>query len=338
MATAKPRARKPKAEPVAPSALLSALQFIAVAQNSEGLPYQTHCRIADGTLTGTNGGITAGIMIDDSLRACPHTATLITALSKCTEAISITELDSGRLSVKSGKFRALVPCVPFSDIAPVQPDPPCAEVTDAVKTALLTVSCLVADNNSEPLTSCVLLQANSAIATNRHVILEAWHGVDLPPNVQIPKASVLAICKTDKPLKAFGFSENSATFYYADDSFIKTALFATNYPDLSNVLIAESDANAWPFPAGFYDALDKVSPFSVDNSVRFDKDLMKSHADKNEGATIELEGLKPDLVFNIDYLKLIKPHAQKIHFLYHAKGLSVFFGEGVRGGIMGKSK
>lgn len=338
MATAKPRARKPKAEAQEPSALLSALQFIAVAQNSEGLPFQTHCRIADGTLTGTNGGITAGTLVSDSLHACPHTATLITALSKCTESISITELDSGRLSVKSGKFRALVPCVPFSDIGVVEPDPPCANVTDALKTALLAVSCLVADNSSETLKSCVLLQANSAIATNRHVILEAWHGIDLPPNIQIPKASVLAICKTDKPLKMFGFSENSATFYYEDDSFVKTALFATQYPDLSRVLVNEDNAKPCPLPVGFYEALDKVAPFSTDGAVRFDKDLLKSHTEPDLGASIELEGLTEGLIFNVDYLKLIKPFAKRIHFKYAPNGLAVFFGDGIRGGIMAKAK
>jgi len=338
MATAKPRARKPKSEPQEPSALLSALHFIAVAQNSEGLPYQTHCRIANGILSASNGGMSAGIKVDDSLRVCPHTATLINALSKCTEAISITELDSGRLSVKSGKFRALVPCVPFDDIVPVQPDPACAEVTDAVKTALLHVSGVLDDKATEPLTSCVMLQAYSAVATNRHVILEAWHGIDLPPNIQIPRSSALAICKTDKPLKAFGFSENSATFYYADDSFIKTQLFSCTYPDLSSILIAESDANAWPLPVDFFEAIDNIASFSNDNTVYFGKNLVKSHADINEGATFELEGSPEGIIFNIGYLKLIKAHAKRIHFMYNTKGLAVFFGDGVRGGIMSKSK
>jgi DNA polymerase III sliding clamp (beta) subunit (PCNA family) len=325
--------RKPKPPPKEPFALLQALQFISVAQNSEGLPFQTHCRIADGTVTASNGGISAGVMIDDNLRVCPQTAVLLSALSKCTEAIAITELDSGRLSVKSGKFRALVPCIPFIDLPTVNPDPPCATVTDAVKTALQAVAGLVQDNSADPLAACVLLQANSAVSTNRHVILEAWHGIDLPPNIQIPKGAIQAICRKDKALKAFGFSDNSATFYYEDDSFIKTALFAVKFPNFNGILADESNANPWPFPAGFYEALEKVASFSEDKFVYFDKNLMKSHANPSSGATYELEGLPGDMVFNIEYLKLIKTHAQRIHFNYNTKGMAVFFGDGVRGAI-----
>ena len=60
---------------------------------------------------------------------------------------------------------------------------------------------------------------------------------------------------------------------------------------------------------------------------------MKSHANPSSGATYELEGLPGDLIFNIEYLKWIKTHAQRIHFNYNTKGMAVFFGDGVRGAI-----
>lgn len=336
MSSKSPRARKPKSEGSEPSQLLSALQFISVAQHSEGLPYQMHCKIANGKITATNGGISASTNTDDGLQACPQTSVIMAALKNCSDAISITKLDSGKLSIKSGKFRALVPCVEFEALGDVIPDPACANINDDLKRALLAVSCLAKDDKADnPLTACILLKAYSAVATNRHVVLEAWHGIDLPPNIQLPKASVLAICKTEKKLKAFGFSENSATFYYDDDSFIKTALFSLNYPDTSKVLIGESEANAWPLPPEFYDALDRVASFSETNSVFFKKNRLQSHNNPDIGASCDVEGLPDGFQFNVEYLKMIRPYALKIHLGYSDRGLSVFFGENIRGGIMG---
>jgi len=333
MATAKPRARKAVDKDKPASTLLEALKFISVAQHSDGTPMQTHCRISDKTVIGFDGGLAAGHYIDENINVCPHTQTLVKALSKCKEAISITELDSGRLSIKSGKFRALVPCVPFGDLPAIQPDPPIAALTDDLKTALRACVPLAQDNGTEPFLCAVLLQAHTAVATNRHVVIEAFHGIDLPPNILLPKASANAVCKSDKPLKAFGFSSNSATFYFADDSFIKTQLFACIYPDYNKILNVE--ANPWPLPAGFYEALDIVKSFLDNDRVYFIDGKMASSANINDATTYDVEGLTNDLIFNANYLELIRSHAHSIQFNVNAKKLALFFGENVRGGIMG---
>lgn len=336
MATKAPaRARKPKSEQE-PSALLETLKFVSVAQHSDGLPYQTHCRIAGGTVIAFDGGMAVGSFVDEELNVCPNTKILIAALEKCKERISITELDSGRLSVKSGKFRALVPCLPFGDLQAIEPDVPCANISDALKPALAAVLPLTVDSDAEPFKCAVLLQAQTVVATNRHVIIEAWHGIDLPPGLLIPRASANAIAKSKKPLKLFGFSHNSATFYFEDNSFIRTQLFESKFPAYERVL--NIDTNPWPLPGGFYEALDNVATFSEDGRVYFRDGKMCSHIDDESGASFEVDGLKNDLCFNIEYLNLIREHAHKMHFDATANGMSAFFGDNVRGGIMKVSK
>lgn len=329
-----PRARKPKAEKTEQvNSLLDALRFVSVSQHSQGTPLQTHCRISDQTVIGFDGGIAAGHFIDEVLSCCPQTNLLITALAKCTGPISITHLDSDKLSIKSGKFRALVPCVPFADLPAIEPDPPIANLTEAVKEALRAVMPLAQDGGQEPFTCAVLLHANTAVATNRAVILEAWHGIDLPP-ILIPKASVAAIVKQPKELVKFGFSANSATFYFKDDSFIKTQLFTDRFPNYENIINIES--NPWPLEGGFYEALDTVTPFAQNNIVFFRNENMHSHSIDGEGASFAVAGLKEQLAFNAEYLKIIRPHCSKIHWAVNDKGLSLFFSDDglVRGGIM----
>lgn len=321
--------KKPKKDSNA-SNLLEALKFISVAQHSEGDVNQTHCRIYDGTVTAFDGGLTVGHYIDESLQACPHTQTLIAALSKCEGSISITELDSGKLSVKSGKFRALVPCVPFSDLQALQPDKPIATLTDALKDALAACIPLADDKGAEPFLCGVMLQSQTCVSTNRFVMIEAWHGIDLPPDLLIPKASANAIAKSSKPLKAFGYSDNSVTFFFDDDSFIKTQLFNCNFPKYKVILDIAS--NPQPLPEGFYESLDKVAPFSADNRVYFRNGFICSHPVNSEGASYEVAGLVNDVAYNPDYLNLIKPHCDVIDFR-PTERMAVFFGKNVRGAI-----
>lgn len=332
MATNK-RARKPASEKASNSSqLLEALKFVAVSQHAQGTPLQTHCRIGNKTVIGFDGGITAGHFIDEILSCCPHTYTLLNALSKCADSISITDTDGGKLSVKSGKFRALVPCLPWEDLPAVEPDPRIATLTDAVKSALAAVLPVALDGSNVDAFKCaVLLCAGSAVATNGAVILEAWHGIDLP-DVLIPKASAQAICKQTKPLTGFGFSANSATFYYEDNSFIKTQLFVDKYPGFQHILDVES--NPWPLPGGFFEGVDIASSFSVNNVVYFRDGHICSHVHPAEGASYQVEGIPNDLAFNSIYLKIIREHCHKIQFNINNRGMALFFGDNVRGAIM----
>lgn len=328
------RGRKKKDEEKATgNALLEALRFIAVAQHSQGTPLQMHCRIGNKTVIGFDGGLAAGCYIEEVLSCCPQTSLLIAALAKCEDsAISITDQDSS-LAIKAGAFRVKVPCLPYDDLAAVEPDPPIATLSDEVKTALRVVMPLAEDGADRPFKCGVLLRANTAVATNGAAILEAYHGIDLP-DVLLPKAAVAAIVKQSQPLTGFGFSDNSATFYFANSSFIKTQLFSDKYPDVSRVLDKE-DINPFPLPGGFFDAVDKVAQFG-DNQVFLNKGKICSHAKEGEGASYDIEGLPPEpTAFNVTYLKAIREHFRNVHFnVGGGNKLTLFFGDKVRGGIM----
>lgn len=335
MATRQPRARKPAAEKAkTASGLLDALKFVSVAQHSDGTIMQMHCRLTNGQLIAFDGGIAAGHLIEEALNVCPHTATFIRALERCTGNISITQLASGKLSVKSGKFSATVPCVGLDDLPGVEPDPPIAKLTDDLKRALGACIPLAGDGLPEAFMCGVMLQANTAVATNRIVVIEAWHGIDLPPNVLLPKVSANAIAKSSKPLKAFGYSGRSATFWFEDDSFIKTQLFEDKFPDYQRIL--NIDSNAYPLPGGFYEAIDTVMPFTEDGRVYFIDGKISSRDNTIDAATYEVEGLQNDLAFNGKFLEIIRPHAHRMHFNAAANGLALFFAEDglTRGGIM----
>lgn len=331
---AQPRGKRAKSEarPALASALLSTLRFISVAQKENGTPFQTHIRLAHGTAVAFDGIIAAGQRIAEDLTACPHSASLINALARCKESLSIVQLDNARLSIKSDKFAATVLCLPSDALAPVEPDMPIAAIDDRIKAGFAAVSFLVSDSSEHVATASVLLQSGSIVGTNRHVLLEYWHGIDLPPGLVIPKLALNAIAKIDSPMKQFGYSERSATFWFEDGSWLKTQLYQGEYPNVSSIL--DRQVNNWPISPMFYTGVDAVLPFAKNNEVFFLNNMLSSHDNVGVGANYEVEGIPQGLCFNGKYLKAIEPFIKTVDFVGR-NGIAYFFGDNIRGAICG---
>ena len=310
--------------------LINALKFISPAQRKAGTPNQTNCVFYGGFVTAFDGLLTIGHPVDEDINACPNTHGLLNALLKCGEKLSITQLDSGRLSIKSDKFKALVPCERFDVMPYAGPDVACAAIDDRLKAGFELVSPLANENAQRTSLAAILLQANTVVATNGHVLLEYWHGIDLPPNILLPKPAVKAIGNVGKKLTQFGFSGNSATFFFEDGSYIKSQLFDERYVDYASVL--DVAVNPWPLPEDFYKAVDTLESFTENHLLYFGANGMRSHFDENEGASFEMSGLTAGLIFNAEYLQLVRKAFVNVDF---QPDRAFFFGENARGAIMG---
>lgn len=327
------RARKPKAKANGAAPLIEALKFIGLAQQKEGAPHQTHCHISNGRIMAFNGVFATGCLIEDDLSACPHTTRLLDALGKCGEKLSITQLDSGRLSIKSDRFKAFVPCAKFDEIPVIEPDAPCADIDDRLKQGFEMVAPLLGETAQRAIYAGALLQSGSIVGTNGALLVEFWHGIDLPPGLIVPKAALQAVAKTAKKLTRFGFSPNSATFFFEDDSFIKTQLFAESYPDYQRIFPAT--VNPWPLPEGFYEGVKTIQSLSDDRIAYFDAaGLIVKDSQRNQSGSFQIEGLPAGLAFNMDYLNMVESVFKRVDFEAE-KGKAVFFGENARGALMG---
>lgn len=327
------RARKPKEQNSGAASLIEALKFVALAQQKEGTPVQTHCIINQGRMMAFNGIFATGHLIDDDLSACPHSTRLLDALGKCGANLSITQLDSGRLSIKSDRFKAFVPCVPFDQLVCVEPDAPCAAIDDRLKAGFDMVAPILSETAQKAMFAGALLQAGSIVGTNGHVLVEYWHGIDLPPGLIVPKAALQALTKTAKKLTRFGFSPNSATFFFEDDSFIKTQLYSEQYPDYGRIFPA--NVNPWPLPEGFFEGVRKIQSLSDDKIVHFEASgMIVKDAQRNQSGSYEIQGLKDGLAFNMEYLSIVEPIFKQVDFDTEP-GKAVFFGDNARGALMG---
>lgn len=324
-----PRPKKPS-ERIA-SKLLDAVRFLASICKDEGAPFETHILLSNKTATAFNGVIAGGALIDEEITAAPHAKTFYAALQKCTEGFTITQLDEAKLSVKSGKFRAIVPCLNPSLLPFPVPDSPCGPIGDELKTALAIIDKIKPENGQIIHLLSFLLNGQSCIASDGKIIIEAWHGLNLPTGLSIPLAFIPHVVGNSKKLFSFGFSEYSITLYSEDNSWIRTQLYAEKWPDVYRIL--ERPSNPVAVPQDFYKGLETIIPFS-DGVVNFDTNILRSHKEEGKGATFEIMGIAKGPVYPIKYLMMIKDIAEKIDF-YGKDKMLTFVGKACRGRIAG---
>lgn len=312
------------------SSLVKALDFVALAQKDKGAPYQTHVALGRNKAVAYDGVLSAGHSIEEDLVACPHTHTLLSALKKCSGALSVTQLDSGKLSIKSGKFRSYVPCLPDASLPGIYPDPRVGILNNSIRDGLALLSPFIVENSQRVVTASALLRSGSVLATNGQVLLEYWHGIDLPPGLIVPKLFINALCRINKDIVAFGYSESTFTVYFNDDSWLKTQLYNERWPNCDDILARPHKSQ--PLPSGFFEALDTILSFIEDGRVRIRDGRLQTHQDHGVGANYEVDGLQANVVFNAKHLKLLDGVIKTIDFTGN-NGVSFFYGDNIRGAL-----
>lgn len=343
MAEAKQRKpRKTKAQKEAETAqttksLIDAMKFLKLGQTKNGLPDSTHCQLKNHWAIVVNESIAMGTPIDEDLDACPHTYNLLNALSSCpANELLISQPNKFELNIKSGQFSADVGCIEGFENEPTCftiVDQPLIPVEGTPILAAFEALCKLASKSpTNPIFGCVMLQANSAVVTDGSAILEYWHGVNLPPNMLIPRNVVDAVIGCKKELKSIGISNyflsngspSSITFHFDDTSWVKTNLVDlpyVNYSPLLNVPTTQAE-----LPPNFFEGIKALAPLTDDSIVGFDGFGLRL----TNGASYEIPGLPEDIAFNSDYLLQFEKFMKTVDFDVPNQHV-LFYGDGIRG-------
>lgn len=329
-----PRKRKADKEPEAKLSLAAALDFIKIAQHDKAgdLLARSHCRLAHGQAVAFDGVIAVGHPIEEELSVCPHTYRLIDALARCKKAVSITQLDADKLVIKSGNFRAVVPCLNHAALPYASPDVKVGEITDVIKEGFTALNPIISGTGNTVVEASLLLGNNSMVATDRNIMFEFWHGINLPDGLAIPKAAVTAVSKISAPLVGIGVSDRTVTFHYDGGLWLRTQLYADPWPNIAGVLAGGDYYTAPEVPPSLMEAVAAVAPFSENGHVYTFDGFVSSHGVEGVGATYVIEGLTPGYVYNAKHLLMIKDVAKRID-LIGKNGVSYFFGDRVRGAM-----
>lgn len=319
--------------------LAVALDFIKVAQTDKlgDTINKSHCRIAQGYAVASDNVITAGHPVEEEVNVCPHTFRLLDAIKRCKKAVSITQLDAEQLVIKSGNFRAVIPCLNPAALPYSTPDLRAGTISDVIREGFEMLNPLVSGTGATTVEASLLLNNNSMVATDRTVMVEFWHGIALPDGLAIPKQAVTALCKIKQPLVGIGVSDRSVTFHYDNGAWFKTQLYAEPWPDIAHIINGGDPHNTPAIPPAFFEAVDAVVSHSRDGGVYSRDGHLASHNTDAAGATYEIKGVPPGLCYGGKALLAVKNIATHFDFTGNGKGVSYFFGTNARGAIVQRS-
>lgn len=316
--------------------MLNELRFVQGAVGKKDLiPALTHFRIENNTIRSFNGTLALCCPIPCDLECTPKAIPFVKAIQLCKETITLNLTKNGRLSVRSGSFSSFIECVPEEVETPhVLPEGEEYVVNGAaLLEAFKTMLPLIGDDASRPWSNGLLLRGQSAFATNNVIAVEYWIGSDFPSECNIPRECIVEMLRIKETPLRMQLTDKSITFHYEGGRWIRAALLATNWPDMSKVLNAKT--NPKPIPSEFFDALLNLEPFSDKlGRVYIYSNNLSTCLEEGEGANYKLPGLGFEGVYQISMLKLLQGIATSADMSSYPAPCH-FYGDRLRGAIVG---
>lgn len=314
--------------------MLNELKFVqgAVAKK-DFLPALTHFRIEDGKIRSFNGTLALCTPLDIDIDCTPKAVPFVKAIQNSKATVSMHLTKTGKLSIKSGAFKAFVECVDI-ETPHVLPEGDLYDIDgDTLLKGLKQVEPFIGDDASRPWSNGVLLKGPSLFATNNVCVIEYWTGLEFPVTCNIPRSAVREMLRIGKPPIQAQATETSICFHYEGGQWIRTSLLATKWPNLEKILSVPCDPK--PIPDELYEALDVVKPF-VDKLQRvYIKDsIISSSLVNDEGASYEMPDFPFEGAYSLSMLTKLKGIATSLDFAMYPDPC-IFYGDKIRGAIIG---
>jgi hypothetical protein len=319
------------------SKLLDALRFVAFASSGHDKEQFNYIKINNRYLTAADDTITMGMPVDNDLDICVHGMKFKAAVDQCNANYKFTQIDNVSISIRSEKFRALVPSIDTATITDSKADSKITQIDNKIKEAFDVCAYAVDPKEMRIFAQGARLQTNTVIATNGKQAFEYWHGFSLPVDVVIPKRAMLAVSKTKKSLAALGYSDSSVTFWFEDDSFIKTKLLDTTYPNVNALFDAHKGGAFAELPSDLFVGIDAIETFIVDDYIYLLDGYVATNRSLEMGANYAVNGLAGSYAFSHKLLETIRPYAKRVSFPSDPRKPIMFYGDSLRGLLCGKN-
>jgi len=316
--------------------MLNALKFVKGSISTKDfIPALTHFVIENDTIRGHNGVIALCTPIPIKIPPCkPRGEELVKAIGNCKDEVKMSLTAAGRLSITSGKFKAFVNCIDGETPHVIAEGEPFEINGKDVLAAFKTLYPIIGTDASRPWCEGILLDGQSAFATNNIILAEYWLGSNIPSPVNIPKVAIKEMIRIgEEPVGALVL-DNAITFLYNEERWLRSQLLTTTWPDIRAVLNKKSSPVV--IDDELFEALETIKPFTDNklNRVYVNHNVISTHQVTDEGANYELHSDIGEAVYIINMLQLLKGFATSIDWSFYPKPCP-FFGERVRGVIIG---
>jgi hypothetical protein len=308
-----------KAESKHSNNLMNALKFV-------GMCGAEYCSIGSNIVTAFTDNICMGFPIEEDLNAQAHIKKLYQSLLKSGEIVAITQLELNKLHVNSGDLQVYI--ASSEKIIHIESDKKQIELDSRFTKSIENLLPIVSAFGDQISTKTILCHEQSMFATNRYILIEYWHGTSLP-FLNMSKKFCDLILKTKKEVTFIGFSENSLTVYFKDESWIMGRVSKEQW--INPYAILNKECNYKDISSEFLKALQAVPTFSDTGLAYCINGCLQSHPNAKDGASYPVPDLPEGSIFGVKELNFIYKNAMQIdmsnpNFLY-------FIGKNLRGAI-----
>lgn len=315
--------------------MLKDLKFVAGAVSRKNIVQAlTHFRIENRTIRGFNGTIGLCSPIELDLDVTPHAEQLIRAVDACDGTIALHVTKSEKLSIKSGKFKSLVKCIPKVDFPEIMPEGDTVTLNGGFLDAIKKLNTFISDDASRIWSRGILFKGQSAFATNNICLAEYQLGYTFPCVVNIPKIAINELIRINEEPISLQVTENRVAFHFSGDRWLTTQTYQNEWPDISTAIA--TDGNFREVDPELANILEKMARFTEDDAIYFNNDgYISTLVDYSEGTSYEYAKVPGDSLF--DYNQLLKILNVATHIdLSKYPALCPFYGDSVRGVILGR--
>lgn len=316
--------------------MLKELKFVQGAVGKKDLlPAMTHFQIQNGHVRSYNGTLALSSPLPFDIDCCPKADQLVKAIGQCEDVITLSMTPGGKLRVQSGKFRAFVENTIDTGFHPVPEGEPLAFDGETLLAALKVLYPFIGNDASRPWTNGVLLNGQSAFATNNTCIVEFWLGNPFPRQINIPRAAIKEMLRVDEAPTHGQLANGSITFHYSDGRWIRSQLLGVEWPFEMIAKILNRDNKPVAVPPVLFDAINKLNKLSDgSNRIYIDHGLLTTHTEEEQGGSYEVDGLEFQGCYNIAMLALLEGVVTHADFTLYPEP-ALFFGQRLRGAIVG---
>lgn len=152
---------------------------------------------------------------------------LAAAAAACGKMPDLT-VGASQVTVKAGRVRARINLDP-TPYPLATPDPGNTVAIPGVGKVLETLARFAATDASRPWATAICLSGDHAYATNNVVVARHPLAAPVAQPVNVPMNAIDAVVQRGDVVNV-GLTENSVTFYYADESWVRTQLIAGTWP------------------------------------------------------------------------------------------------------------
>ena len=319
--------------------MINAITFVqrAVTKKSVTVPSGIFS-IENNRIFAHNGLLTASMPIDIPINCKPKADTFTAIIKAANEAKVIPSFSltpTGKLSVKAGKLRALIEC-DITHTHEYRPEGIDYTIDGADFMNIISTLEPFMGDNTDPAKSwanSIMFNGNKAYVTCNTIAIQYDSNLDFVMPIVIPSQAIKELIKIKKIPVSIRYCAKSITFFYDDDSWLKTRTLENKFPNFGSIL--NIPCLPIEMPEDFYTGLKQLKAFCDEefNSICFTQEGLIT---KNE-AVYEMNLPITHGIYNYNLLILLEGIMEKIDFSSYPRP-AIFTGDRIRGCIVGYAR